>query len=126
MRDVGPDKMNTPKQTRAEKKGLFLYVTPVTGVYLGESTNGEYRIDKVTLFSPKRFLRTRRYTFVYNNWRQEAAKCAALKTTAVIAAVPAGGDPNTARRFGHGLIKDELSILSSSRLNHSGDRKSVV
>jgi hypothetical protein len=85
--------MKNNNKRKTEKKGLFLFVTPVTGVYLGEATGGEYRIDKVTLFSPERFLRTRRYTFVYDKWRKEAAKCAALNTSTVIAVVSAGGDP---------------------------------
>jgi len=119
--------MNKTKKRKTDKKGHFLYVTPVAGIHLDQVTGGEYRIDKVTLFTPERFLRTRRYKFVYNKWRQEAEKCAALETTAVIAAVPAGGKPFTACRFGHELIKDELSILSSSRLGYrSRDRRGVV
>ncbi len=118
--------MNT-KKTQREKKGLFLYITPVTGVYLGDAIKGEYRIDEVTLFSPKRFLRTRRFVFGYDKWRKEAAKYPALTSSSVIAAVSAGGDSDTARHYGHSLIKDELSILSSSRLGyHSRDRRGIV
>ncbi len=109
------------------KAGSHLYITPVSGVHLGEGSNGEYRIDKVTLFSPERFLKTRRYTFIYKEWRKRAAESAALKSSAVVAVVSVGGEPDVARRYAHGLVKEELGILASSRLGRAGrDRRAII
>ena len=119
--------MSIQKDVMPDTKGLYLYVTPVTGVFLGKSTRGEYRIDKVTLYSMRHFLRIRRYKFALNNWRKEAANCEALKGDPVVATVSAGGDYDTARRYGHRIIKEELNILSSSRLGYtSRDRRGFV
>lgn len=117
----------TQNTTPEKQTGLFLYVTPVSGVHLGKSTSGEYRIDKVTLYSAQRFTRLRKYKFVYRKWRESAAKSDVLTSTHTVAVVKAGGDPDKARRYAHNLIKEELNILSSARLNHSGrDRRGVV
>lgn len=94
---------------------------------MGKEPNGEYRIDKVTLFSPQKFLKLRRYNFVYTQWRKKAAQCSALTSSDAIAVVTAGGNPETVRRYAHNLIKEELNILSSSRLGFKRrDHGSVV
>ena len=120
--------MNTQLDAMPDKKeGLYLYITPVSGVFMDASAKRGYRIDKVTLYSTQHFLRTRRYKFAYSKWRKEAANCDAIKNSNVIATVSAGGDYDTVRRFAHRIIKEELSILSSSRLGYTGrDRRGVV
>jgi hypothetical protein len=43
--------------------GKYIYITPVVGVRLGQECHGSYRINKVTLISTNKFLKSRKHLF---------------------------------------------------------------
>lgn len=107
--------------------GKYIYITPVVGVRLGQECHGSYRINKVTLIFTNKFLKSRKHLFAIKKWRKFITGTSALNASDVLAMTEVDGPAAVVQRLAHKRVREELFILSSSRLGHTTrTRRSIL
>jgi len=96
--------------------GTYLYAVPVSGVRIAKNIGHEFRIQQVTLFSTAKFLRLRRYGLQFTGSRIRKTARRWIDETHTVAVLQISGVPEERRELCHRMVRDELLLLSSSRL----------
>ena len=98
----------------------WVFVAPIRNLYLSRAVSGEFRIQRVLFVDIAKFPRIRRRLKIKNRISEwEGASKEVLKGASAVAIVRHRGKLRESKTLCLDLVREELTILASSRLLHA-------